>query len=336
MGYIITNIRSEYANRETGNREIIASVVCDDAASLPVQRADQTFVLSSDALDISTGDRYIINSSGQWILQPTQNVFSNVYTIPEIDSMITIIYQYMMYYHTEQETVDGTITFYSFGGNVGRLIIYGNGVQSDTQEFVGKKTANLWNEEYTNISGNLKYTPIFVGDGTFTLSTDTPSYSGNAPLFLLSGDVSTGASTSVNGVYRGVSRTTDSTNGYITIAFRRQSESSNPILYNTMLNSGDTAFPYEPFGYKIPISCGGETTPIYIAEPLRKALDGTDSVDIISSAGTITREVDAYGNALVTPTTESIDFPNIPTVSGENTLTVDTTLPPSKIVISGE
>lgn len=89
MGYIITNIRSEYANRETGNREIIASVVCDDAASLPVQRADQTFVLSSDALDISTGDIYIINSSGQWIKQPSSNAWQNMYTKAEIDEKLT-------------------------------------------------------------------------------------------------------------------------------------------------------------------------------------------------------------------------------------------------------
>lgn len=88
MGYIITNLRSEYANRTTGNREIIASVVCDDAASLPVQRTDQTFILSSDALDISTGDKYIINSNGQWILQPRANAWENVYTKSEIDSLL--------------------------------------------------------------------------------------------------------------------------------------------------------------------------------------------------------------------------------------------------------
>lgn len=88
MGYIITNLRSEYANRQTGNREIIASVVCDDAASLPVQRADQTFVLSSDALDISTGDKYIINSSGEWVKQPTAKAWENVYTQAEVNALL--------------------------------------------------------------------------------------------------------------------------------------------------------------------------------------------------------------------------------------------------------
>lgn len=37
-------------------------------------------------------------------------------------------------------------------------------------------------------------------------------------------------------------------------------------IANIMLNLGSTALPYEPFGYKIPISCGGETVPVYLGE----------------------------------------------------------------------
>ncbi len=33
-----------------------------------------------------------------------------------------------------------------------------------------------------------------------------------------------------------------------------------------MLNSGSTALPYEPYGYKIPISSAGQTTPVYLGE----------------------------------------------------------------------
>lgn len=117
---------------------------------------------------------------------------------------------------------------------------------------------NLWNEDYTGISGDLKYVPVFVGDGMFTLSTDTPSYSGNAPLFLLSGNVTSGASTPTNGVYNGVSRTTNSSNGYITIAFRRQSESTSPITHKTMLSLGSTPKPYSPYL--------NETLPVYLGE----------------------------------------------------------------------
>lgn len=152
--------------------------------------------------------------------------------------------------------------------------IYGNTVQSGTPtpdnpvipQGTGDRTGNLWEEDYTGISDSLKYVPVFVGEGTFTLSTDTPDYSRNAPLFLLSGNVTSGASTPINGVYNGLNRTTNSSNGYITIAFRRQSESSDPITHKTMLNAGSTALPYENFGYKIPISSAGQTTPVYLGE----------------------------------------------------------------------
>lgn len=36
--------------------------------------------------------------------------------------------------------------------------------------------------------------------------------------------------------------------------------------YKLMLNAGSTALPYEPYGIKIPISCGGTTTPVYLGE----------------------------------------------------------------------
>lgn len=47
-----------------------------------------TLLTGSSALDISTGDNYIMNSGGSWILQPSDNAWSNVYTTTEIDQMI--------------------------------------------------------------------------------------------------------------------------------------------------------------------------------------------------------------------------------------------------------
>lgn len=154
---------------------------------------------------------------------------------------------------------------------------------------IGDRTVNLWDEDYTGISGNLKYVPVFVGDGTFTLSTDTSDYSGNAPLFLLSGNVTSGASTPINGVYNVISRTTDSSNGYITIAFRRQSESSNPATHKTMLNLGSTAIPY---GYKATITSNGATAAtLYTDKPLYGTGDVLDEYD---STGKIVRKWGVY------------------------------------------
>lgn len=75
-----------------------------------------------------------------------------------------------------------------------------------------------------------------------------------------------------------------------------------------MLTEGSFTPPeYIPYGYKIPITCGGTTTPIYIGDtPL-----GTGQTVTGSETGVA-----------------------IPTVDGQNTLSVETTVQPSKVVIS--
>lgn len=193
------------------------------------------------------------------------------------------------------------LSFKADGTPLISLSMKGNGSQTGTPThdnpvmptFCGVGTGNLWDEDYTGISGDLKYAPVYVGDGSFTLSTDTPDYSGNAPLFLLSGNVTSGASTPVNGVYNGVSRTAVSSNGYITIAFRRQPEPANPATHKAMLNSGSTALPYEPFGYKIPITCGGQTVPVYLGQvstvrKIRKfVITGNENISSVTSQGVL-------------------------------------------------
>lgn len=61
------------------------------------------------------------------------------------------------------------------------------------------------------------------------------------------------------------------------------------VNYQMMLNEGSEAIPYEPYGYKIPISSAGQTTPIYLGEVqttriIKKlVLDGTEDFQSISS-----------------------------------------------------
>lgn len=56
--------------------ESLCDIQCDTAADLPA--ADQsgtagfTIVRGSKALDLATGDRYIMDSSGSWVQQPSQ------------------------------------------------------------------------------------------------------------------------------------------------------------------------------------------------------------------------------------------------------------------------
>ena len=87
--------------------------------------------------------------------------------------------------------------------------------------------------------------------------------------------------------------------------------------------------------YAVPITLAGQTQTVYLSEPLRKALDGSDAVDVLKSDGTLTRAVDSNGDALVTPTTETVTVPTLTPTKGSNTLTVNTTLPPSEVSITG-
>ena len=197
--------------------------------------------------------------------------------------------------------------------------IYGNNEQTGTPtpenpiipSECGERTENLWGENYTGISEALKYVPIFVGDGTFTLSTDTPNWNGNAPLFLLSGSVTSGASTPINGVYDGVRRTMDSSNGYVTIAFRQLSDLSDPITHKTMLNSGSTALPYEPYGYKLPLTSAEQNVDIFIGDD---TLSTDEYVD--SGTGKVYRMV----GGVLTPVDPPVPFPPIPTSAGSTTI----------------
>lgn len=92
---------------------------------------------------------------------------------------------------------------------------------------------------------------------------------------------------------------------------------------------------YIPYGYKIPITCGGVTQNIYLDEPLRKQLNGDAADELNYATQTLTRRVDASCDPLQTPTTEPITLPQIQTISGQNTLMVNTTLQPSQVSITG-
>lgn len=103
---------------------------------------------------------------------------------------------------------------------------------------------NLFDEIYPNLSSTLQYMPIFVGDGTFTMSSSTPYNSSGASVFLLAGNVNTGASSNTNGVYTSHPITQTSINGYLTIAYRNFDNIDN---YKTQLEKSSTASAYEPY-----------------------------------------------------------------------------------------
>ena len=106
------------------------------------------------------------------------------------------------------------------------------------------------------------------------------------------------------------------------------------VFNNIMLNNGETAMNFEPYGYKIPISLSQNTYNIYITEPLRKSLDGSNVYDTIESNGTLTRRVDENGDALATPTTEQVTVPTLTTTGTAEQFNVLTTLAPSEVSLT--
>jgi len=96
-----------------------------------------------------------------------------------------------------------------------------------------------------------------------------------------------------------------------------------------MIVEGSTAPPYEPYGYKVPVTVSNGTdtltTPIYLPEQIRKVGDMAEYID--------------YGEQkqyFADGTSVDVTLPVLPTLSGTNTLSVGTVIQPSKIKIKGK
>lgn len=93
---------------------------------------------------------------------------------------------------------------------------------------------------------------------------------------------------------------------YIDVYIDSETSSRGQHLSGIMIVSGNTPLiHYEPYGYKIPVTCGGTTTNIYLDEPLEE-----NETISMSDTGV-----------------------SIPTVEGENTLSIGATIQPSKVYI---
>lgn len=209
---------------------------------------------------------------------------------------------------TEQFSETLPLTFSTTAEALEDYTIYGNdggvGDLVDSRYIIPVKIAgkNLFNEEYDPpIEASMQYLPIYVGDGSFTLSSDIPLNSENyANLFLMSGANSSGGSTAGNGVWNEHPQTKTSAEGFVTIAYRNYNRYGSPISpsdYNVQLESGTTATAYEPYF--------NETVTVNLDFPL-------------------------YYDDAITMTDAGV---TIPTVIGSNTLTVGTTVQPAAVQI---
>ena len=113
------------------------------------------------------------------------------------------------------------------------------------QEVLGAK--NLLNPELLTGGNDVLYSPIYVGDGTFTLSTTAPQSAQDAAnLFFLPGNVDTGISTAANGVWNNRAVTINSVDGYVTVASRGIND-LDVREYNNQLEIGDHKTNYVPY-----------------------------------------------------------------------------------------
>lgn len=98
-------------------------------------------------------------------------------------------------------------------------------------------------------------------------------------------------------------------------------------ISNIMLNTGSTALPYEPYGYKVPVTISNGTdtltTPIYLPEPIKMVGSEAEYVDFYSQ-----KQYFADG------TNTAFTIPALPISTGTNIVTVNTTVQPSNVEVS--
>ena len=201
---------------------------------------------------------------------------------------------------------NGTAIDYTVSGNMNQT---GTPTPSSpiTPEETGDRTANL-------ASGTSNIDTIVNGVrvksdsyGTFTVSGEASSSGGrgvpiSGTILLKAGtySISTGStitaslciSNAANNAFI-VSATSESTftlysDTNIKFGLNFVSGQNYDESFTIMLNTGSTAQPYEPFGYKIPITNGSTTYNIYLSEPLRKIGDYSD---IVNSDGSVSRGI---------------------------------------------
>lgn len=238
------------------------------------------------------------------------------------------------------------LSFKSKGKPLTAWSITGNTVQNGTPtpenpvevQAVGDRTGNLFDYKKYFESTFTKYSEYFewaeIQLKPFTTYTFTTSFSEST----VSGVVNTAfiiatSTEEPRTVTGGISSTrictkTTEQDGIIKIYKRikgrilPKKEDFDSGMHWLMINEGDTALSYEPYGYKIPVVTSADgtepiTTPIYLPTPLY-------SGEVMRSDGTITRS---------DGTTETFTAPQIPTINGTTVIDVDTAVKPESMTI---
>lgn len=229
------------------------------------------------------------------------------------------------------------LTFKAIAGVLKNYRIYGQTVDGES---VGNRTANLFDGELVDgyhIGQNglpspyagrcCITTPIAIDTENLFISY-TAIYSDTRCMYsvLLNGElvrrvtnVSTGQAIDASG----------GNELYLCFYMRFGDALALTDISNIMLNTGSTPLPYEPYGYKVPVTVSNgtdtQTIPIYIPEQIRKVGNETEYISYTD------QKLHRVGAEDI-----DVNLPELPTLAGTNVLTVGTEVQPSGVEIKGK
>lgn len=147
----------------------------------------------------------------------------------------------------------------------------GNGSQTGTPSpvnpvmptFCGVRTGNLYFKKIAgaNISDSGVITTLAGFDLYVAKVEQGVRYSGNGYIYAFFEDEPVIGSISFNG-----SRVVESPNNIVSPINGFVAARVSNTVQNVMCNTGSSILPYEPYGWKIPITCAGQTVPVYLGE----------------------------------------------------------------------
>lgn len=226
------------------------------------------------------------------------------------------------------------LTFNAIAGTLSNYRIYGNTVSGES---VGDRTGNLFNLESITLKKSLGYDGSIYTAQSSNLSAYIQILSDNC---VLSYNYTTLASSSKRNIcfYNSKKQCIGymqylPTDLSILISLPENCKyiriTLDENIYNVMLNSGSTALPYEPYGYRVPVTVTNgtdtQTTNIYLPEPLTKSGDNADYTDFVTQK-----------QYYIDGTSANVTLPALPTLPGTNTLSVGTEVQPSNVYIKYE
>ena len=218
-------------------------------------------------------------------------------------------------------------------GTLSNYRIYGNTVSGES---VGDRTGNLFNLESITLKKSLGYDGSIYTAQSSNLSAYIQILSDNC---VLSYNYTTLASSSKRNIcfynskkqcigYMQYLPTDLSTLISLPENCKYIRITLDENIYNVMLNSGSTALPYEPYGYRVPVTVTNgtdtQTTNIYLPEPLTKSGDNADYTDFVTQK-----------QYYIDGTSANVTLPALPTLPGTNTLSVGTTVQLSAVEVTG-